>query len=56
MQTVLELVNIGSDAVNIESRIRHREADMVYRGVLTVSGVAVAVVVVVEWEMWEWGS
>ena len=35
MQTVFELVNLGNEAVNIEWRIKHREADMAYRGIQT---------------------
>ena len=36
MQTAFELVNLGSEAVGIEWRIRQREVDMRHRGVLTV--------------------
>ena len=35
MNTVFELVNLGSEAVTIEWRIKHREIDMAHRGVLT---------------------
>lgn len=35
MNTVFELVNFGNEAVAIEWRIKHREVDMTYRGLLT---------------------
>lgn len=35
MNTVFELVNLGNEAVTIEWRIKHREADMCHRGLLT---------------------